>query len=449
MKEVFLIVRPYYGINIHTDAQGEYGTVLHSNDVFPDLPLINSVTMLDRSEEHGVIFIDAYTGGGLLPDELLEKISSLKYDKLIIKTTAATIRSDIELARQIKLKVPGSYIMAAGQAASDLKTWLESNTDIDEAVKEPLDKFIYRYIHGREGTVNDMPSLDYSLVDHKSYRDDLGRVRLTIQTSRGCPMKCAFCPYIKYYSKYESRDIDKIMEDIRSLVALGADVIQFRDQFFTFEKEKIKELCRRIIEEGIKISWICETRLSSLDAELIDLMKQAGLFLVCFGIESGNSTILDEYNSYKGSPEMSKEIVDLLKDKGILTMAFYIIGFPEDTWETVWETYRAARELGSDIVSFNEYVDYDLAASLKDGPGVFCPFMNSTASDKAGNLTREEISFVSGLFSEMYTAEHDCLEKAYTYNYKISAGYKKTAALIAECGNDLQKMSIRIRQMRS
>lgn len=117
MKEVFLIVRPYYGINIHTDAQGEYGTVLLSNDVFPDLPLINSVTMLDRSEEHGVIFIDAYTGGGLLPDELLEKISSLKYDKLIIKTTAATIRSDIELARQIKLKVPGSYIMAAGQAA--------------------------------------------------------------------------------------------------------------------------------------------------------------------------------------------------------------------------------------------------------------------------------------------------------------------------------------------
>ncbi|MBR5359063.1 MAG: radical SAM protein [Clostridiales bacterium] len=448
MKEVFLLVRPYYGVNIHTDAQGEYGTVLHSNDVFPDLPLINAATILNQSEDHDVIVLDAYAENKMLPDTLLKTIASMSCDKIVIKTTAASVRSDIELVRRIKMSSPDSYVIVSGQVVSDLEDWLKANSAADQIVTEPLDKYIYRYVNHRNGTVNDMPTPDYSLVNYRAYTDDNGRVRLTIQASRSCPMHCTYCPYTKYYGAYESRDVDKVMEDIRSLVSLGAEIIQFRDQFFTCDKEKVKQICQKMIDEGIKVSWICETKINSIDEELAKLMKKAGLILVCFGVESGNKEILETYNSNKGDIDTQKRIVKMLKDKGILTMAFYIIGFPEDTWETVHATYRCAEEIDSDIVAFNEYTTFYFDGKENIDPGIFRPFENSTNVDTDCNLSRDEIRYAIDLISAMYTANHDCLEKSYTFNHKIMSEYRKNIAMIAGCVEDLQLMSDRLRQIR-
>ena len=218
MKERYLFVRPYYGVNIHTDAQGEYGSVLHSNDVFPDLPLLNSATILNTSEEYEAVIIDSYTEGRILPDELIRRIASTAFDKIVIKTTTATVKSDIELMRQIKLAVPGCFIITAGQTSADLETWIKNNTDIDMVITEPVDKYFYRLVTGRDGTLNDMPTPDYTLVNYKGYTDDEGRIRLTLLASRSCPMNCSYCPYIKYYKDYEARDIDKVMDDVRTLV---------------------------------------------------------------------------------------------------------------------------------------------------------------------------------------------------------------------------------------
>ena len=448
MKERFLLVRPYYGVNIHTDAQGEFGTVLHSRDVFPDLPLINSATILNGSADHSAVLLDAYVEGKILPDDLLTKITSSKFDKLIIKTAAATIKSDLELARMIKDSVPGSYIMLAGQAVKTLKSWICDNTQVDEVIDEPLDKYIYRYVNGREGTINDMPVPDYSLVDYKSYRDDNDKIRLTVLASRSCPLNCAYCPYIQYYNAYESRDVDKVMEDIRSLVALGVDIIQFRDQFFTCDKERIMDLCRRIISEGIKISWICETELSSLDEELIDLMKEAGLFLVCFDIKSGNKEILGKYKSKNADKAGQKKTVDMIRSKGVKTMAFYTIGFPEDTWITLYETFKLAEYMDSDIVAFNEFTDFHLDGMEDMTPDVFCSFQNAGNSCMKMNLTHDEIRYAIELFSMKYTESHDSVEKAFSYNYTITMDNKNIISKIAECESDLMELSNRVRRIR-
>ena len=445
MKEIYLFVRPYYGVNIHTDAQGEYGSVLHSNDVFPDLPVINSATILNTAENIQAVILDAYAEGRILPDELISRVSEMTFDKLVIKTTTATVKSDLELIRQIKLARPGCYVITAGQTSADLKTWIKANTDIDQVITEPMDKYFYRLVYGTDGTLDDMPTPDYTLVNYKAYTDDSGRVRLTLLASRSCPMKCSYCPYIKYYGDYEPRDTDKVMDDVRTLVSLGAEVIQFRDQFFTCNKERIRDLCQRMIDENIKVSWICETKLSSLDEDLVDLMKKAGLMLVCFGVESGNKEILETYNSNKG--ELSDQIakVKMLRDKGILTMAFYIIGFPEDTWESVYDTYKCAETIGSDIVNFNEYTTFYFEDKDSLTPDVFCQFANSTNIDMSASMSREEIRYAIDLFSTMYTAGHDCLEKAYTYNHKLMNAYKENVRRILMCDNDLYRLSEMLR----
>ena len=139
------------------------------------------------------------------------------------------------------------------------------------------------------------------------------------------------------------------------------------------------------------------------------------------------------------------DTVKMLRSKGILTMAFYIIGFPEDTWDSVYETYKCAETIGSDIVAFNEYTTFYFEDKDKLTPDIFCPFENSTNIDKAEGMTHEEIRYVISLFSAMYTAGHDCLEKAYTYNFKLGSEHKKTISLISMCDNDLYKLSDMLR----
>ena len=444
MAEKILLIRPYYGVNIHTDAQGEYGTILDGNDVFPDLPLITAATILEQAEDYEVEIIEA-VARKMLPDELLSRIFMSDFDTAVIKSSAASIRSDLEVARQIKKNVPGCTVMIAGHAALRIQDWIYENTSVDTVIDEPIDYYIYRYVTGEDATINDLPSPDYSLIDYRKYTDDFDKVRLTVQSSRGCPMGCKYCPYITYYNGYEERDLEKVLEDLKLVSSLGADIIQFRDQYFTRDKERITKLCNMIIGSGLKIKWICETRLDSLDQELIKLMKEAGLFLVCFGIESSDDSILDYYSSHKGSFKVQKETIAFLKEMGILTMAFYIIGFPEDTWESLEKTYRYANELDSDIVKFNEFADFDLSHVDKLTPDVFVPFENITNTNKPSTLTRAEIRYIIELFSTMYTLRHDPLKKAYDYNHLLTSYNRQVAAEISAYEKDLITMSREIR----
>ena len=445
MSESFLLVRPYYGINVHSDAHGEFGSVLTGNEVYPDFPLINAATILAGSEDHEVTVIDA-EADKLPPDELLDKILASSWDKLVIKTTAATIKCDIELIRKIKESAPTRFIMLAGQAVKPIKHWLIANTNIDVIIDEPLDHYIFRYVSGKDGTLEDFPTPDYTLTDYKKYITEEGDLRLSLQASRGCMMGCTYCPYTQFYQSYETRSIGKIIEDLKAYEALGAKIVQFRDQFFTYDKKRVQELCTRMIAEGINIRWSCETRLDSIDEETADIMQKAGLFMVLFGVETGDKDIVKEYNSNKGDLSFQKDTVRMLKDKGILTMGFYIVGFPEDTWDSIQSTYMYAKDVDSNIAVFNEYMNFDTSGMESPSPDIYCEFSNATNTDSSSILTREQIRYAIGVFRENYTLEHDCLRKSYEFDHVLMAEYQGKVAELKACGCDIAKIGNVIRE---
>lgn len=452
MKEKVVLLRPYYGVNIHSDAHGDLGERLNTNDVFPDLPFIISATILDESEKIDVRIIDAVSEGRLLPDELIEKLKNEKFDTVILKAAAPTVNSDLELLKQIKCINPESKVMIAGHVSKLLKTWIQENMkEIDYVIDEPLDEFVYKYVNKTENKcgINDLPSPNYALVNYKNYTDDDKNVRLTLQASRGCPMSCSYCPYTAFYQKVDYRDIDKVIEDIKGILKLGVTVIQFRDQYFTVDKKRIRELCNRIIEEKLEFKWICETRLDSLDVELVDLLKKAGVFLICFGIESGEETVLDKYNSHKGSPENLKKMIEYINKLGIITMAFYMIGFPEDTWETVEKTFKLALYLNSSYAIFNEYEECVFSnENVVMSPSLFDIFQNTTNVTSDSILDSAEKKYLVWLFSTIYTLNNDSLKKAYTYNYKIANNNQELISQISKVPDDLHMLSEIIRTNR-
>jgi anaerobic magnesium-protoporphyrin IX monomethyl ester cyclase len=186
----------------------------------------------------------------------------------------------------------------------------------------------------------------------KTYQPTLSRkIRLPsayIVTSRGCPHACSFCNNIVHGRTFRSYSVDYIMKMIARLVDLYAvRDLTIYDENLAFEKNRIIELCRRMISAGYDLSWSCDARVDSIDEEILALMHKAGCRSIWFGMESGNAQILKRYNK-KISLEDSERACLLSRKHSIKASGSFIIGGPGETAATIRDTIRFARRIGLD-----------------------------------------------------------------------------------------------------
>ena len=120
---------------------------------------------------------------------------------------------------------------------------------------------------------------------------------------------------------------------------------------FTADRRYVRELCRAICESGMRISWTCNSRVDTIDQETLLLMKEAGLWMVSYGLESGSDAILAA--SGKGiTVAQSREAVELAHRLGIRVAGHFMFGLPGETEETMAETLALALALPIDIAQF-------------------------------------------------------------------------------------------------
>jgi radical SAM superfamily enzyme YgiQ (UPF0313 family) len=174
-----------------------------------------------------------------------------------------------------------------------------------------------------------------------------------VLTSRGCPNDCTFCASPRIWNrKVRFRSVGNVMDELRELAGKGVKFIQFQDDTFTFSKKRVLELSARIISEGLKFEWICDTRLNCIDEEILLAMKDAGCIRVKVGIESGSRKILKQINK-QITPEMAIEKTALIRKTGLQFTAYYMIGFPDETNEDALETIELAKKVGADYNSLS------------------------------------------------------------------------------------------------
>ncbi len=177
----------------------------------------------------------------------------------------------------------------------------------------------------------------------------------TIMTSRGCPHACTFCSRGVEGRTWRPRKIEEVIEEWRWLVEeCGATEIGVADDVWNLHLARAKELCRGLIAAGLtKVPWVTihGMRADASDAELFQLMKQAGCRRVGFGIESGNQGVLDLMKK-KQTLEQIRTAVKNAKAAGLQTMGFFIFGMPGENEERMEETIRFAIELDPDLANF-------------------------------------------------------------------------------------------------
>jgi radical SAM superfamily enzyme YgiQ (UPF0313 family) len=135
-------------------------------------------------------------------------------------------------------------------------------------------------------------------------------------------------------------EIDRLNRDF------GVGAISFRDDLFTFKEDHTRELCDRIVSSGLNIPWKCQTRVDRVSAGLLRSMRRAGCTLVSFGVESGSETVLKKMRKGITKAQVERAFA-WCREAGMPSIAYFMIGTPWETPETIDETISFAKRLPS------------------------------------------------------------------------------------------------------
>lgn len=178
-----------------------------------------------------------------------------------------------------------------------------------------------------------------------------------VMATRGCPYMCTFCSSAN--TALRKRSVPLVLEEVRLLQQRhGIREFHMVDDNFTLDMDYAKEFARALIENNIKASWATPNgiRLERLDKQLLELLKQAGFYSLCVGIESGSDRIRIKMKKGSNVNKIRKDLQMVHEVGGIDMTGFFILGFPTETKEDVLTTIRFAKELPLTRATFHSFI---------------------------------------------------------------------------------------------
>ena len=175
------------------------------------------------------------------------------------------------------------------------------------------------------------PLPDLSLIKMKRYST------MTVQYSRGCPFNCEFCDIIEIYGRRpRTKAVAQVLAEMEQLRMAGwRDSVFIVDDNFIGNKTRAKELLRALVawrsQTRASFDFITEASLNLADdAELMQLMKDAGFKSVFLGIETPDELGLIASNKLQNTRRSLLESVASIQSYGIEVMGGFILGFDTD-----------------------------------------------------------------------------------------------------------------------
>jgi radical SAM superfamily enzyme YgiQ (UPF0313 family) len=313
-------------------------------------------------------------GWGDLENELREFDPQL----ILLSITTPSLARDLEAAALAKRVKPGILTVAKGAHFNTLdEDALHRYANLDMVLRgefepacrslaqgvpwEQIPGLTYREADGRivrtadPGYIEELDSLPYParhLAHNALYvRPDTGEIQTTIVTNRGCPFSCIYCLANQVGGRRNRmRSVENILGEIEQCVErYGIRSFLFRSDTFTANRQWVIDLCRQIRERNLDIAWVCNSRVDTLDAELLAEMKAAHCWMIAFGIESGSEEMLRHIGK-KADLDTACRTLSLTRQAGIASSVYFMVGFPWETRQTLQANERFARELDPDFL---------------------------------------------------------------------------------------------------
>ncbi|MEW6364339.1 MAG: radical SAM protein [Acidobacteriota bacterium] len=179
-----------------------------------------------------------------------------------------------------------------------------------------------------------------------------------VLASRSCPEHCVYCPH-RVLAGYRARTVSNVVDELSHLFRFyQRPFVAFRDPQFTARREWAAEICERILSGGLRIRFECETRLDRLDVELLRLMHRAGLRMLTFGGESASDAVLKKAGRRPIDVSHQRHLLSECYRMGIATAGQFLLGFPEDDWDSIGATIKYAMDIAPTFAQFKILTPY-------------------------------------------------------------------------------------------
>jgi len=329
-------------VDLAMTAESEEGVARHAISNGPSLvgissmtPSISSAARIARSVKAASPNVHVILGGAhasTLPEQTMEMIPDI--DIIVRGEGEATV---VELVDALEHERPLQHVEGIVFRKEGKKVWTEDRNPISDLDQLPF------------------PAYHRLPIEQYRFHPPLGREHpvVPIITSRGCPFRCTFCTKSVFGQVYRCNSARYVAEEIEYMIRrFQAREIKFYDDSFTLQKKRVIELCDELVKRKIDVPWSCETRVDLVDEELLRVMKRAGCYMIEYGVESANKDMLEKMK--KGiSPQQVTRAFEATRAVGIQTVAYFMLGYPGETWDTVRETIEFAKRIEPDFAQFS------------------------------------------------------------------------------------------------
>ncbi len=167
-----------------------------------------------------------------------------------------------------------------------------------------------------------------------------------VASTRGCPGRCSFCGSPRFWgNSVRFHSPGYFVAQLEFLYKKGVTFFFFSDDTFTIKKDHVIEICKRIIENGLNITWVAISRVNYVNEEALYWMRKAGCTQISYGVESGSERIRNIVFKKNIKRDQIKRAFELTTSYGILSRGYFIYGSPGETWATIDETLDLIREI--------------------------------------------------------------------------------------------------------
>jgi radical SAM superfamily enzyme YgiQ (UPF0313 family) len=210
--------------------------------------------------------------------------------------------------------------VAVGEAEGLIEELIE---DLESGRAKP------RYEAERRMDLSGLPPPRYDLIKKNLYLVQTD----PIHVMRGCPHRCRYCSvHLLYGPKIRLRPIPEVLRD----VARAGRFLAFIDDNLMADHEYALELFRAL--KPMRKIWGMQADISiGTDPELMAAAKQAGCVMLYFGLETLDQECLLSMNKRVNARTDMGQALTTLRRAGIGVMASCMVGFDQDTPESMDE----------------------------------------------------------------------------------------------------------------
>jgi magnesium-protoporphyrin IX monomethyl ester (oxidative) cyclase len=222
-------------------------------------------------------------------------------------------------------------------------------------------------------------------------------------------------------TKFRPRSARNVVDEIEYLYKkYNHRYFSFVDDNLTFNKARTLDICNEIIYRGLDIQFDTPNGLSikHLDKEAMDGLVKAGLIRVCVAPESGSDFIRNKVIRKGLSRNEIYSFFDIIKDyKELYVKAFFVIGFPEETSQTLNDTYEMIKQIPVQQISIFNAVPFPgtpLFEQCKREGLIDIPLDNLHNLDTFANYNESDTPFIKPYKLKLQSLM-EFRQKAYDY----------------------------------